>query len=322
MTSQSGVRTPRKTLLQSLRDAATNNKAPLRQRLVKWVGFALPVLTMPITVWFLGENRNIHKDYEMTWMKLFRLTWRMYRNTTRVFTGTSYRSHLAMLIKLLEIPPTTGGVVVECGCYLGGSTANLSLICKAVGRELIVYDSFEGLPSNDANDRIATPLTTGFLKGPLEEVRANVERLGAIDVCQFRKGWFSDSLPSHAEPIALCFLDVDFQMSIHQCLVHLWPHLIDEGYLFTDDYTILDLCAVFFSEEFWRREFNRHPPGLIGAGTGVAMGQYWMGPFVRMGGNPAYPMQAPSSIGYTRKDFSGHWGYVPPAVENEDKSIQ
>ena len=48
------------------------------------------------------------------------------------------------------------------------------------------------------------------------------------------------------------------------------------------------------------------------AGTGVAMGQYWMGPFVKMGGNPAYPMQVPSSISYTRNDFSGYWGYVPP----------
>ena len=39
------------------------------------------------------------------------------------------------------------GVVVECGCFLGGSTANLSLVCEVVGRELIVYDSFEGLPA-------------------------------------------------------------------------------------------------------------------------------------------------------------------------------
>jgi O-methyltransferase len=315
MDSNAGVRAPRKTLRRALCDVLTNRNTPLRQRLIKLIGFALPVISMPLTVWFLFENRDIHKGYGMTWLKLFRLTWRMYRNTTKVFTGTSYRAHLAMLIKLLEIPPQTKGVVVECGCYLGGSTANLSLICQAIGRELIVYDSFEGLPAGDTNDIIATATTTGFLKGPLDLVRANVTCYGAIEVCQFRKGWFSDSLPSHSEPIALCFLDVDFQMSIHQCLVNLWPHLIDEGYLFTDDYTILDLCAVFFSEEFWRREFNRTPPGLIGAGTGVAMGQYWMGPFVKMGGNPAYPMQAPLSIGYTRKDFSGHWGYVPPGAE-------
>ncbi len=303
---------PRKTLIQAFRATIADTKTPRHRRLVDFVGFAFPVLTMPLTVWFLFENRNIQNGYGMTWPKLFRLTLRMYRNTTEVFTGTSYRAHLAMLIKLLEIPPETEGVVVECGCYLGGSTANLSLICEAVGRELIVYDSFEGLPAGDANDRIANPMAAGFLKGPLDEVRANVERLGCIDVCQFRKGWFSDSLPSHAEPIVLCFLDVDWQMSIHQCLVHLWPHLTEEGYLFTDDFPILDLCAVFYSEEFWRREFDRTPPGLIGAGTGLAMGQYWVGPFAQMGGNVAYPMQTPASISYTRKDFSGYWGYVPP----------
>ncbi len=316
MNAPTGVRAPRKTLFQALRSFVTNRDIPFRRRLTKLIRFSFPVLTMPLTVWFLFENRNIHAGYGMTWSRMFRLTWRMYSNSTKVFTGTSYRAHLAMLIKLLEIPPETGGVVVECGCYLGGSTVNLSLICRAVGRELIVYDSFEGLPVSDTNDRIATPMTTGHLNGPLETVRANVARYGAIEVCQFRKGWFCDSLPSHSEPIALCFLDVDFQMSIHQCLVNLWPHLIDEGYLFTDDYTILDLCAVFFSEEFWRREFNRTPPGLMGAGTGIAMGQYWVGPFTRMGGrNPDYPLQTPSSIGYTRKDFSGHWGYVPPGSE-------
>jgi O-methyltransferase len=315
MSNYADLSAPRKTVLRALRDVVTDRKIPLRRRLNRLVGFSFPVLTMPFTVWFLFENRYIHEGYGMTWLKLFRLTWRMYCNTTKVVTGSSYRAHLAMLIKLLEIPRRTKGVVVECGCYRGGSTANLSLICQAVGRQLIVYDSFEGLPVGDANDSIPTTMSTGALEGSLEDVRANVTRYGAIDVCEFRKGFFSDSLPSHSEPIALCFLDVDFQMSIHQCLVNLWPHLIDEGYLFTDDYTILDLCAVFFSEEFWRREFNRTPPGLIGAGTGVAMGQFWMGPFVKMGGNPAYPMQAPLSIGYTRKDFSAHWGYVPPSAE-------
>ena len=32
-----------------------------------------------------------------------------------------------------------------------------------------------------------------------------------------------------------------------------------------------------------------------------------------MGGNLAYPMQTPASVAYTRKDFSGYWGYEPPA---------
>ena len=304
---------PRKTITRALRDLALDRSMPFRDRVIGFVAHAFPVLTMPLTACFLFTNKNIQPGYAMTWPRLLRLTYRMYRNTTKVFTGTSYRAHLAMLVKLLEIPPETEGVVVECGCYLGGSTANLSLICQAVGRELIVYDSFEGLPVSDANDRMAAPASAGFLRGPLDEVRANVEALGAIEVCQFRKGWFSDTLPHHTEPIVLCFLDVDFQMSTHQCLVNLWPKLVKRGYLFTDDFPVLDLCAVFFSEEFWRREFDCTPPGLVGAGTGLAMGQYWIGPFSHMGGNPAYPLQTPASIAYTRKDFSGYWGYEPPA---------
>ncbi|MET0737620.1 MAG: TylF/MycF/NovP-related O-methyltransferase [Acidimicrobiales bacterium] len=300
------------SVTRSLRDVVLGRERPLRERVVRLIRVGYPVWMLPVTVWFLFLNRRVQAAYGMGWWRLCRLAWRMYRNTIRVPTGTSYRAHLAMLAKLLEVPPEVEGVVVECGCYLGGSTVNLSLICEAVGRELIVYDSFEGLPEGDANDKIASPYTPGMFAGPLEEVRANVARYGVIGVCEFRKGWYADTLPLHTEPIVLCFLDVDLQMSIHQCLVNLWPHLTDEGYVFTDDFPILDLCAVFFSEEFWRRELDRDPPGLIGTGTGLAIGQYWVGPFAHIGGDPAYPLQTPSSIAYTRKDFSGHWGYRPP----------
>ena len=74
---------------------------------------------------------------------------RIYRNWRHIRTGISYKGHLAMAAKLLEIPPSVKGAVVECGCWLGGTT-NLSIICDIVGRDLIVYDSFEGLPAPEA----------------------------------------------------------------------------------------------------------------------------------------------------------------------------
>ena len=64
------------------------------------------------------------------------------------------------------------GVVVECGCFMGGSTANLSLVCGIVGRGLIVYDSFEGLPRPTPGDRFATARPTGFLRADLDGGRA------------------------------------------------------------------------------------------------------------------------------------------------------
>jgi len=245
----------------------------------------------------------------MSWWKKFLHAYRLYRNTMRVRTGTSYKAHLAMAAKLLEISPDVKGAVVECGCWLGGSTANLSLICDIVGRDLIVYDSLEGLPDAEEHDRHATPAAQGLFRGDLDRVKDNVRRYGSIKRCEFRKGWFDQTLPHHTEPIVLCFLDVDFQASLHDCVVNLWPHLTDQGYLFIDEFMYIDYCALFFSERFWKQYFDAPPPGLMGSGTGVGVGQYYLGPF-------DWSID-PTSIAYTRKDFYGLWDYVreDPAPE-------
>ena len=134
-----------------------------------------------------------------------------------------------MAVKLLEIPPEVEGVVVECGCYLGGSTANLSLACEIAGRELIVYDSFEGLPSPDPGDRYGIARPRAFCKADLDRCKENVQRHGAIDRCTFVKGFFADTLAHHDRPVVLCFLDVDLQASLHDCVINLWPLLTEKG---------------------------------------------------------------------------------------------
>jgi O-methyltransferase len=260
---------------------------------------------MPLTAVFLFAANPPHPAYRMTLWRRLSLAWRMQRNTRRVFTGTSYKAHLAMAAKLLSVPPEIEGDVVECGCFLGGSTANLSLVCEIVDRRLIVYDSFEGLPPPEEGDQYASESTAGFLAASLEQVRANVEKLGHIERCEFRAGWFSETLDRHTSPIAFCFLDVDYQASLWDCVTRLWPHLVAEGYLFIDEYVLLDYCALFFSERFWAEQFGQTPPGLIGAGAGVGVGEYYLGPAEEQ------RMQGPGSVAYTRKNFSGHWAYYP-----------
>jgi hypothetical protein len=232
----------------------------------------------------------------------------MYRNTRRIQSLTSYKAHLAMAVKLLEIPPDVEGVVVECGCYLGGSTANLSLACKIAGRDLIVYDSFEGLPAADPKDKYGNPMTEGFLHADLERVKENVRRYGAIEQCTFVKGFFADTLPSDDRPVVFCFLDVDLQASLNDCILNLWPRLTEKGYVFIDEYVFTDYCALFYSETYWRENFDRTPPGLVGAGSGVGVGEFYLGPWSEFGETP---IQDPASVAYTRKDFSGYWDYYP-----------
>lgn len=271
------------------------------------------VLTVPIAIFFILNSTAIHPSYNLGFFRKQWLGWRMFLNKLNVPTGTSYKSHLAMALKIFETAPDVEGCAVECGTWKGGSAVNLSLVCKMTGRKLIIYDSFEGLPEGQEVDRQGF-YETGDYRGPLEEVKANVERYGAIEVCEFRKGWFDQTLPDHKEPVLLAFIDVDLELSLEPCVRFLWPHLTDKGYIFIDEYVGLDYCSIFWSERYWRETFDQSPPGLIGSGVGLPLGEYYIGPWED---TPDHPLQHPNAAAYTRKDFSGAWihfpGSEPPA---------
>jgi O-methyltransferase len=268
-------------------------------RLLDWLSYLALTLT-------LLHPARIHPSHRLSLRSKLRLARRLQRTVRHVQTGTSPRAHLVMAAKLLSVPPDVEGVIVEAGSWKGGTTANLSIIADLVGRDLIVYDSFEGLPAAADGDKWASTFGEGAFRGELDEVKANVAANGEIERCEFREGWFSETMPGHREPIVAAFVDVDRQSSMHECLLGLWPHLVDRGYLFVDEFTRLDYCAVFFSERYWRTYFDRPPPGLLGAGTGVAVGQLFPGPARSPG-----PYLDPQSVGFTRKDYYGAWDYFP-----------
>lgn len=265
------------------------------------------VVTVPVAIFFILTSTAIHPSYHISLLKKYRLGIRMFLNKLSVPTGTSYKSHLAMALKIFETPPDVIGDIIECGTWQGGSAANLSLVCKLVGRKLIIFDSFEGLPIGHPDDRQGF-YETGDYCGSLEDVKKNIERYGAIEVCEFVKGWFDTTLPDLDRPVLLAFIDVDLELSLETCVRYIWPNLVEKGYIFIDEYVGIDYCAIFWSEEYWKRYFNRTPPGLIGAGVGLPLGEYYIGPFDE---NQNHPLHHPNAAAYTRKDFSGHWIHFP-----------
>jgi hypothetical protein len=264
--------------------------------------------TMPVSIFFLTYSAHVHPAYNMTRWRRARLAFRFYVNNARMETLSSSRAHVVMAMKLLELPPDLEGDVVECGCFKGAMTVNLSLTCKIAGRRLKVYDSFEGLPPPEKRDfwPPGVGFVPGVFKGALEEVQDNVRRLGALDVCEFHKGWFKDTLPHHDGKIAAAVVDVDYHSSLYDCVTNLWPYLVDKGYFFVDEYVYPDYCAIFYSEKFWRTHFDTEPPGLIGAGSGVQVGEYYVGPWHELQMN-----HNPGSIGYTQKGQKAVWDYYP-----------
>lgn len=266
------------------------------------------VLSVPISILFILNSQKIHKRYAMSIYRKFKLGSTMFLNTIRIPTSTSYKAHLAMALKILETPPDVQGDVVECGTAHGGSAANLSLICKIVGRKLIIFDSFEGLPEPEPCDREGKYYKKGDMCGTLDEVKSNITRYGAIECCEFVKGWFRDTLPTLDSPILLAFLDVDLEASLHTCVKNIWRNLVERGYIFTDECVGTDYVALFYSERWWQRYFNRTPPGLIGAGSGLPLGEYYIGPWSE---RDHHPLQHASTGGYTQKNMSGYWAYYP-----------
>jgi O-methyltransferase len=178
---------------------------------------------------------------------------------------------LSYIQTILSIPPDTKGIVVEAGCYKGSSTAKFSLAADLVGRELVVFDSFQGIPDNiePHEENIFggdASFKQGDYAGSLDEVKANVTRFGKIECCRFIKGWFDETMPGFHEPISAIYVDVDLASSTHTCLRYLYPLLAPNCVLYSQDGHLPLVIDVFEDEEFWLNEVGCKRPQIHGLG--------------------------------------------------------
>lgn len=202
--------------------------------------------------------------------RLPRLAWR-FAKVGRFVPCPHSINELTEISRALAARRGLSGTVVECGCFKGGSTARVSLVCKELGRRLVVFDSFEGLPEPepwDAIHQIARPrqFRRGEYRGALDEVRANVAQFGALDVCEFVPGWFSETM-ADATPgeVVVAFVDADLVASTRDALEQVWPRLVEGGVVFVHDATDGKLAAFL---DFWARRIR--PARASGVPTSLA----------------------------------------------------
>jgi hypothetical protein len=225
-------------------------------------------------------KRDVGHDYGLGFFYKIKIILRFRRNSRRVTTASSWREQLRIAAEILRIPPTIKGDVIECGCYKGGSSTNLSLICDLVGRKLVLCDSFEGLPGVEERDKVHYNILAkqvvmyekGRFAGGLDEVKHNINRFGEIGVCKFVKGYYEDTLNELDGSYVLAFVDVDLHKSLEECLISLWPRLVNGAYFFSHEAQDLSLVSLFFNKKWWAENLNSEPPGLVGAGTGLPVG--------------------------------------------------
>jgi len=230
-----------------------------------------------------GTGYGVNSTERETLVKAFQ------RNVSEIESGTSAAVHVLLAREILQIPRAIPGDVVECGVWKGACSASLSLVCQRTGRRLKVCDSFQGLPDEGPrrhvglHTRVYGYYQAGQFASPMDEVRENIRRCGALEACDFVAGFFADSLRQIEDPVAFAFLDVDLESSTRDCLRALWPLLVEDGQIYSDDAGDLAVVRVYFDAPWWQAELGCGAPGFVGSGCGLPL-------------SPAY-----SSIGYTRK---------------------
>lgn len=209
-----------------------------------------------------------------------------------VTMGTTPTDGLFLAGMLLNT--TADGPIVECGCFAGGSSAKLSILAKLTGRKLYVCDSFEGLPAADntgdfnlGRGNSSLNWTPGRFAGPIEQVRANIEKWGEIEPCSFVKGWFSQTLQKIDEPIAFVFADVDLPSSVRDCLVALWPRLLDCGIYATHDVSFIKALQAIHDPDLWA-QWHEPQPIIFGAGFGMSSDSPHLGFMIKGSFSPEF----------------------------------
>ena len=219
--------------------------------------------------WASALRFVLRSDLPIPFAARLRYVVQIYSISARVWCAHTQREILEVATAILKTPRETDGVIVEAGCYKGGSTVKLSLVANLVNRRLVVFDSFEGLPENDDSDQRSIfgdvpDFSRGKYAGALEEVKANVSRYGCERQCTFIKGWFDDTMPHFSEAVVVGFLDVDLVSSTKTCLRHLFPRLRPGGSLFSQDGHLPRIIELLESTSFWREEIGCEPPCILG----------------------------------------------------------
>lgn len=168
------------------------------------------------------------------------------------------------------------GVVVECGCALGGSAITLAA-AKRSQRPLLAFDVFGMIPPpsdkdgpdvHQRYDKIASGASRGIdddqyygyvenLYDKVMEAFARLEYPCASHAVRLTKGLFQDTLHV-AERIALAHIDCDWYESVRTCLERLEPKLVPGGTLVIDDYHCWSGCRTAVDEYFAKKPTSHY----------------------------------------------------------------
>ncbi len=143
----------------------------------------------------------------------------------------------ALLQAAARAPP---GAFVEIGVYQGGSAERLSNLAHMQGRPIYLYDTFTGIPYQDAIDKHRIG---DFCDGDEMLVRARCPHATVVAGC------FPGSAVS-MQPIAFAHLDCDQYRAHCESIDYLLPLMVKGGLMWFDDAPWLEGATQAVMERF------------------------------------------------------------------------
>jgi len=154
-------------------------------------------------------------------------------------------------------------IMVEAGCWNGGSSAKFSIICKMLGYKLHIYDSFEGVEELTFEEKTKGYNFSGEYKAPETTLRSNLLRYGEISECFIHKGWFENTIGINCltNPVRVAYIDCDTAKGTNEVLTGLMPALVEDGYIFSEDFHIRSVRELLQNPTTWDK-FGRGNPTI------------------------------------------------------------
>ena len=164
---------------------------------------------------------------------------------------------------LADRAPAPREVLLEAGCWQGGSSAKFSIICRMLGYRFCVYDSFAGVEEMQSAEKANNYDFSGEYAAPESVLRDNLARYGEIDICTTHKGWFIDTLATGPVPyrVRLAYIDCDLAKGTKEALTGIVPALADDGWIFSQDFHIKPIQRLLSDPATWGR-FGKGVPTI------------------------------------------------------------
>ncbi|PIP79770.1 MAG: hypothetical protein COW85_00195 [Ignavibacteria bacterium CG22_combo_CG10-13_8_21_14_all_37_15] len=146
-------------------------------------------------------------------------------------------------------------IMIEAGCFNGGSAAKFSHFCKMQGLTLHIFDSFEGVEPLSPELKSIEYDFAGLYAASEEFVWNNLKRFGEPDICKTYKGWFCNTMkPGNIiHPVRTVFIDCDLAKGTTEVLDGIIPKLAKDGIIFSQDYQFPTVRALLNDKNTWTR---------------------------------------------------------------------